>query len=259
MNDTHKKLKIALPIALLCLMAQACHAQSIEADARILFRLANQARANAGRKPLQWSDQLAQAALTHTQLMAKKGAISHGFPDEPVLGVRLQNAGAHFDAYAENVAFASKPEQIHTGWMHSEGHRRNMLDPSYTYIGIAVVRRGNRLYATQDFADLVPEMHRDTALPVRQQLLKRGLKETNTISADDLKNAACSGKGPKLPKNHGSAFTMRYTTTHVSELPSELKQQLTQGNWKTFALAVCEVNDAKTRITSEAIAVVLFK
>lgn len=254
------KFRHGLAAALILLLAHICQAQaSSQADARELFRLANQARAHAGRKPLKWSDQLAKAALVHTQLMAKKGAISHGFPGERVLGVRLQDSGTHFDAYGENVAFANTAKAIHNGWMHSEGHRRNLLDPSYTYVGIAVVRVGSRLYATQDFADLVPETHRDTAAPVRQALLKRGLKEAQEIPAGQLKQAACSGKGPKLPKHHATALTVHYTTLHVTELPSELKQQLSRKKFQRFEAASCEVNDAKTHTTTEAFVVVLFE
>jgi uncharacterized protein YkwD len=38
------------------------------------------------------------------------------------------------------------------GWMKSPGHRRNILDPGFTWAGIGVAIRGNKAYATQIFA-----------------------------------------------------------------------------------------------------------
>src|SRR5579872_2934027 len=98
------------------LLVPACLAQNNgDADAKLLFQLANQERIKAGSKPLRWSDQLAQAALLHTRLMIRKGQLSHGFSGEPVLGVRLANAGSHFDAYAENVGYAPSAKEVHVG------------------------------------------------------------------------------------------------------------------------------------------------
>ena len=38
------------------------------------------------------------------------------------------------------------------GWMTSPGHRRNILDPNYTHIGVGVAAREKNCYATQVFA-----------------------------------------------------------------------------------------------------------
>lgn len=242
------------------LAASSCLAQeNSEADAKLLFRLANQARVQVGRKPLRWSDQLAQAALAHTQRMVRKGQLSHQFSGEPDLGVRLANAGSHFDAYAENVGFAGSAKEVHNGWMHSPGHRRNLLDPSYGSIGIAAVRSGRRLYATQDFADLTPDVSpADATQVVRRILLQRGLKETNEISSEDMKRAACSGKSPNLPKDRRSAVIAHYTTSRPSELPDDLKRQL-RGKPQSFSVGACEITDPKHRMTTQAFTVVLFQ
>ena len=57
--------------------------------------------------------------------------------------------GARFD-YA--VDLVTQARLIVDGWMTSPGHRRNMLDPNYTHVGIGVAARGKDCYATQIFA-----------------------------------------------------------------------------------------------------------
>ena len=242
------------------LMAQACFAQvNNEADATLLFKLANQEREKAGSRPLRWSDELAKAALLHTQRMVKKGGLSHRFAGEPDLGVRLADAGSHFDAYAENVGFALNAEEVHVGWMHSPGHRENLLNPSYSYVGIAVVRNGNRIYATQDFANLVTGVNpADATEIVRKILLKRGLREAHEISVEEMRRAACSGNEPKIPNVHGSVVIAHYTTNHPNELPEGLRKQLL-GKSQAFSIGACEVTEPEHHMTTQAFTVVLFQ
>ena len=40
---------------------------------------------------------------------------------------------------------------FHRIWMKSSGHRKNILNPNFSKIGVGVKRRGNRFYATQLF------------------------------------------------------------------------------------------------------------
>jgi uncharacterized protein YkwD len=53
--------------------------------------------------------------------------------------------------YGENVAVGqSSPEAVMQAWMTSIGHRRNILNPNYSYIGVGYVNAG-RPYWTQNF------------------------------------------------------------------------------------------------------------
>ena len=42
------------------------------------------------------------------------------------------------------------------GWMTSPGHRRNILDPRYTHLGVGVAAKDKMCYATQIFAGMKP-------------------------------------------------------------------------------------------------------
>ena len=65
---------------------------------------------------------------------------------------RAGQAGAHFSLIEENVAVGPTPAAIHDGWMHSPGHRTNLLNPEVDRVGIAVVASRGELYAVADYA-----------------------------------------------------------------------------------------------------------
>src|SRR5215469_6346098 len=120
-----------------------------------LFDLVNRERARAGRSTLEWSDDLARAALKHSQLLAAHQELSHQFAGEPPLQERTGATGARFNSVAENVAEAPDVFTAHNGLMHSPGHRENILNPDYNAIGISIVQRGQELFITQDFAHVL--------------------------------------------------------------------------------------------------------
>jgi len=48
-------------------------------------------------------------------------------------------------------------------WMHSPGHRENMLRASFGYLGVGVVAREGMFYATQVFGDLAARLEKAVA------------------------------------------------------------------------------------------------
>lgn len=48
---------------------------------------------------------------------------------------------------------SSPPSEHFNGWMNSDGHRRNILNPAFTHMGVALAGSGNGVYATQVFAE----------------------------------------------------------------------------------------------------------
>ena len=79
---------------------------------------------------------------------------------------RIQDAG-YWNWYSagENIATGyPTPASVVWAWMNSIGHCRNLLDPAYISVGVGVVNKPIRPFATgpatwtQDFA--VPEGHR---------------------------------------------------------------------------------------------------
>jgi uncharacterized protein YkwD len=187
-------LKYALLLIVVC---AAVYAQEDAAAEQELFRDANQARAKAGVPALEWNEWLAQAALAHAQKMLSRNELSHQFPGEPAITERLASTGLRFDASAENVAFGATAAEIQDGWMHSPGHRENMLNPRYNAIGIAVLRRGNSLYAVSDFAHTVPkfsatDVENTVAETMNQIRARQGLPPLNRVENPQLRQAACN-------------------------------------------------------------------
>ena len=121
-------------------------------DEQSIFDSANRERATRQLPALKWNALLASAARLHAQKMAQAGAISHQFPGEMDMGMRLRVAGVRFTSAAENVAQGPTAAVIQQEWMNSPSHRDNILDPELDSLGVAVVARNGELFAVQDFA-----------------------------------------------------------------------------------------------------------
>src|SRR5262249_10009473 len=93
-----------------------------------------------------------RAAREHALLMFKLNTLEHQLPDEPSLEERVAAAGARFSYIAENVAIGADAQSIHTGWMNSPGHRKNILNPRVTAVGIAAAGGNGGFFAVQDFS-----------------------------------------------------------------------------------------------------------
>lgn len=117
-----------------------------------IFDLANRERAALKLPPLKWNTGLATSARQHAQKMAQAGTLSHQFPGETDMGMRVRMAGVRFSSVAENVAQGPSAAVLHQEWMHSPAHRDNILDPELDSLGVAVVERNGELFAVQDFA-----------------------------------------------------------------------------------------------------------
>lgn len=117
---------------------QDCPASSEEAVCEV-FRLVNEARADAGRPPMVWDSALARAAQDHAEDMVANGYFAHTSQDGRTFSNRADQAG--YDAFAsgENIARGhSTPESVMAGWMNSDGHRRNILSEGSNEIGIGL-------------------------------------------------------------------------------------------------------------------------
>src|SRR6476646_1900551 len=117
-----------------------------------LFDLVNHERERAGLNKLEWNDQLAEAALAHSKLLAENRDLSHQFSGEPILQERIGATRLRFNSVAENVAAAPDVNTAHAALMKSSGHRANILHQDYNAIGISFLERYHELYVTRDSA-----------------------------------------------------------------------------------------------------------
>ena len=115
-----------------------------------VIRLVNEIRAANGLKALAYDWELARVARYKSQDMKDNRYFSH---TSPVYGTPFQmikNFGISYRSAGENIAkgYAS-PQAVVDGWMNSSGHRANILNASFTHIGVGYVASGN--YWTQMF------------------------------------------------------------------------------------------------------------
>src|SRR5947207_4651750 len=148
-----KKIVASLASVSLFFVPASRSAQTQPNDAeRELFDLLNHERTANHLPELMRDDALFRAARRHALLMLDLNIMEHQLPGEPGLEERLTSAGARFTYIAENIAIGKDSATIHNGWMHSPGHRANILSPRVTSVGIAVVRGTAGLFAVQDFS-----------------------------------------------------------------------------------------------------------
>ncbi len=117
--------------------------------------LTNAERVGKGRTRLRANPQLMKAAQVHAEQMARARTMAHDLPRAryPRATDRLAAVGYRWQTCGENVAFGqSGAEHVVNSWMKSRGHRRNILNPDFTEIGVGMaIDRAGRPYYVQVF------------------------------------------------------------------------------------------------------------
>jgi uncharacterized protein YkwD len=233
--------------------------QTISSTAQQLFLLGNQARVAQGAKPLTWDSTLAAAAQVHCARVASESLLSHQYDGEADLSQRASQAGAHFSLVEENIAEGYQPASIHQAWMNSQHHRENLLNPGVDRVGIAVIARGNMLYAVADFAHAVSVL-----TPEQVEATISILVEAAGVSAHGNSGGAriaCAqdyGLPASLDNRHPE-FIMRWQDAELSHLPSALIDRMATGKYHEAAVGSCPSKSAENPFTLYRVAVLLLK
>jgi len=106
---------------------------------------ASMAPSRIGARPqLRWNPLLAKAARAHSESMATEGYFDHVDSRGRTVGARAREAGYRYRVVGENLA-AGHPsiEEAIRGWLLSDSHCRNLIDPRFTEFGIARVTSPN--------------------------------------------------------------------------------------------------------------------
>ncbi|SDM64063.1 CAP domain-containing protein [Nonomuraea jiangxiensis] len=119
-----------------------------------VVRLTNAERAKGGCGPLKHDARLRTAAHGHSADMAKNDYFDHDSQDGRDMTDRIRAAGFTGSAWAENIAMGQpSAKAVVQTWMESDGHRENIMNCSYTLIGVGAAKNPQgELYWTQDFA-----------------------------------------------------------------------------------------------------------
>jgi uncharacterized protein YkwD len=98
----------------------------------------NDERAKAGCKPLTEESHLTKAAQDYSDDMAARNFFAHTNPEGVTFDKRIEAAG-YSKPGGENIAKGqTSAAQVMDSWMNSEGHRANILNCSFTKIGVGV-------------------------------------------------------------------------------------------------------------------------
>jgi uncharacterized protein YkwD len=124
--------------------------------AEMLARV-NAERAAAGAPPLLPDPRLDEAAQRHAEDMLARSYYSHLSPDGTSPASRTRQSGYTGRIVGENIArgpFAV--EEVMNNWMGSTEHRRNLLLPAFTHLGVGLVvghnaAMGDTVIWVQDF------------------------------------------------------------------------------------------------------------
>lgn len=140
----------AAPVAALPVQEPA---QSAESVARVVH-LVNIERTRAGLGPVTANPRLAAAAQTYADILASTDCFAHTCGPVPVLSDRIDLAGySGWSRVGENIAGGyNTADEVVAGWMKSEGHRSNILNASFTEIGVGLASGGQMgTYWAQEF------------------------------------------------------------------------------------------------------------
>jgi uncharacterized protein YkwD len=88
--------------------------------------------------PVSWNDKIASAAIRQSSDTAANDFLSHTGSDNSLPGDRLTQEGYQWSTYGENIAVGySSVTAVVQGWLNSEGHCRNIMNPAFDEIGAA--------------------------------------------------------------------------------------------------------------------------
>ncbi len=228
---------------------------SISVAEQYLFSAANAERNHHGLAALRWDDALYRAADAHAQEMAARRSISHQYAGEAELSARARGVGARFSKISENVAESPDAVTMQDAWMHSPGHRANLLDAEADSVGIRVIRRNGELYAVEDFDRSVAML----TLDEQETIVVGALRAESTIqvlaSTQDSRNTCGMETGYAGEIQPG--FVIRYTSADLYKIPQQLRDKVQSGRFRRAKVGACTLA-GEHNFTTYSIAIMLF-
>lgn len=124
--------------------AEAAASNSISEEQDFVTAI-NVLRAEYGVGPLTLEVSIRDAARDHTWAMESAGYVFHAADI-------TAGAPAGWQKIGENVGLGPNIAILMNAFVNSSGHLANLIDPSFTHIGVGVVRDGATMYTTHRFA-----------------------------------------------------------------------------------------------------------
>ena len=115
-----------------------------------VVRLVNEIRKQNGLRELTYDWQLSRVARIKSEDMRDNKYFSHTSPTYGSPFQMMKSFGITYRSAGENIARGqATPQAVVNAWMNSSGHRANILNPSFTHIGVGYAPNGR--YWTQMF------------------------------------------------------------------------------------------------------------
>lgn len=109
-----------------------------------VVQLVNDIRKENGLQELSLNTELSKVARIKAQDMHDNKYFSHNSPTYGSPFDMMKQFGISYRSAGENIAMGQRsPQAVVNAWMNSEGHRANILNSSYTQIGMGYVADGN--------------------------------------------------------------------------------------------------------------------
>lgn len=148
-------LAVVLGLAALFVPSVPMAAADTVGDEWAFLQRINRDRQAAGLQPVAMSIQLREVARGHSAAMAGADAIWHRNPLDAGVPDTWQRLG-------ENVGRGGGVDSLHAAFMNSPGHRANLLNGLFNYVGLGVVHAGGVLYVTELFMQAPPGVATDS-------------------------------------------------------------------------------------------------
>ena len=113
---------------------------SLTADEKETFDLINAQRKSAGLSELKIDDELQRVARIKAQDMVDNNYFSHQSPTYGSPFDMMSSFKISYRTAGENIAGNSSNQSAVTAWMNSPGHKANILNSSFNFTGLGVVK-----------------------------------------------------------------------------------------------------------------------
>jgi hypothetical protein len=125
----------------------AAKADTVSDEAAFVAKI-NSLRAGQGLPALQVNSNLVAKARAWSAEMAAAGRIWHSTLSDGVT--------EDWNKLGENVGMGGSVDGLHTAFVDSPGHYKNLVDPAFGHVGIGIVMSGKTIFVTQVFMQLRP-------------------------------------------------------------------------------------------------------
>lgn len=185
-----------------------------------MVSLVNAERTSRGLAPLTAVSDLTSVAQSWSQHMASTGQLAHN----PSYSTQIRG----WISLAENVGYGADVQTVHRALMNSASHRANILDPSFTQIGIGIAQGGGRVWVTQNFRQPQP------GYVVPAAMTASGAQEYVTRVYSDLLARRPDSTGLQTWTSQLTWGTPRVAVANAITSSTEFRTRLIDQSYRTF-------------------------